>query len=105
MIVSRRMYLFMYNIILIGLSYLEKLCLADTRCVQVHTDRFFKFNKSNASCTTSNYFTRSSEDENKNTINKIYARLAVVARVDLWDASYSFRDGAYSWARPIARMR
>lgn len=51
------------------------------------------------------------EDENKNSINKIYARLAVVARVDLWDASYSSRDGARctrfspSRARAIARMR
>lgn len=42
----------------------------------------------------SNDFTRSREDENKNSINKIYARLAVVARVDLRDASYSARSGA-----------
>lgn len=30
------------------------------------------------------------EDENKNAINKIYARLAAVARVDLWDARIAF---------------
>lgn len=42
----------------------------------------------------SNNFTRSREDENKNSINKIYARLAVVARVDLRGASYSAHGGA-----------
>lgn len=42
----------------------------------------------------SNDFTRWSEDENKNTINKIYARLVVVARVDLCGAPYSIYEAA-----------
>lgn len=42
----------------------------------------------------SNDIRRSKADKNKNNISKIYVHLAVVARVDLWDASYSIPEGA-----------
>lgn len=89
-------YVLQYNFDWLDLSWKFYALHARTEC---------EFNKGNASYIPTNDFTRSSEDENKNTINKIYARLAVVARVDLWDASYSFRDGACVCARAIARMR
>lgn len=42
----------------------------------------------------SNDFTSSKEDKNKININEIYVRLDLVARVDLWAASYSIHEGA-----------